>query len=83
MQNAFSICKLAVCGVVIGCGIFLLCTGELCKDMVENIVDTALYFNCMLINNTIHCYHVLSEFFINKIQHSTQYKSQTETGTQQ
>jgi L-type amino acid transporter 9 len=28
MQNVFSVCKLVVCGVIIGCGIFLLCTGN-------------------------------------------------------
>ena len=32
-----------------------------------------LCFKCMLINVRIHCHHVLSEFFINEIQHSTQY----------
>ena len=41
MQNVFSVCKLVVCGVIIGCGIFLLCTGELCKGTVENMIDRA------------------------------------------
>lgn len=41
VQNVFTICKLVVCGVVIGCGIFLLATGELCKDTFGNMLDTA------------------------------------------
>lgn len=40
LQNVFTVCKLVVCGVVVGSGIFMLATGELSKQVVENMIDT-------------------------------------------